>query len=216
MKRRDFSAQLVGTAVALAASGKAMAQGGFTEGTHYVRLSQPAPVSLPSPEKKIEVVEFFWYECPHCNAFEPTLEPWVKKLPPDIAFRQVPVGFTARHQVGQKLFYALEEMGQLAAMHRRVFAAVHVQNRHMSTDADLISFVKDQGLDVAKFSDLLKSFQVNTKASRARQLVEAYKIDGVPAMGVNGRFYTSGSLAGTNERALAVTDFLIQRARQKA
>ena len=216
MKRRDFSTRLLGSAVALAASGYAAAQGGPVEGTHYVRLSQPAPVSLTGPDKKIEVVEFFWYECSHCNAFEPALEPWVKKLPSDVAFRQVPVGFTARHQLTQKLFYALEDMGQLQAMHRRVFAAIHVQNRHMSTEADLISFAKDQGLDVAKFTDLLKSFQVSTKASRARQLVDAYKIDGVPAMGVQGRFYTSGSLAGSNERALGITDYLIQRARQKA
>ena len=215
MKRRDFSTQLLGSAVALAASGHAVAQGGPVEGTHYVRLSQPAPVTLTGADKKIEVVEFFWYECSHCNAFEPVLEPWVKKLPPDVAFRQVPVGFTARHQLTQKLFYALEDMGQLQAMHRRVFAAIHVQNRHMSTEADVISFAKDQGLDVAKFTDLLKSFQVSTKASRARQLVDAYKIDGVPAMGVQGRFYTSGSLAGSNERALGITDYLIQRARQK-
>ena len=216
MKRREFSLQLAGAALALTASTAARAQGGPVEGTHYVRLSQPAPVSLPGADKRVDVVEFFWYECSHCNAFEPALEPWVKKLPPDVAFRQVPVGFTARHQMTQKLFYTLEEMGQLGAMHRRVFAAIHVQNRHMSTEADLVSFAKDQGLDSAKFSELLKSFQVATKASKARQLAEAYKIDGVPAMGVQGRFYTSGSLAGSNERALAVTDFLIQRARQKA
>ena len=193
-----------------------MAQGGPVEGTHYVKLQTPAPVTLPTPEKKIEVVEFFWYECPHCNQFEPLLESWVKKLPTDVAFRQVPVGFTARHQLHQKLFYALEEMGQLATLHRRIFAAIHVQSRRVSTEAEIMSFVKEQGVDMAKFGDAFKSFQVNTKATRAKQLSDAYKIDGVPALGIQGRYFTSGALAGSHEKALAVADFLIQRARKPA
>ena len=213
MNRRDFSIQLL---AGVAGTGLAQAQGGPVEGTHYVKLSQPAPVSLPSPDKKIEVVEFFWYECTHCNAFEPALEGWVKKLPADVAFRQVPVGFTARHQVGQKLFYALEEMGQLPALHRRIFAAVHVQNRRMGTEAEVMALMKDQGVDMGKFTDAYKSFQVNTKANRAKQLTDAYKIDGVPALGIQGQFFTSGSLAGGSEKVLAVADFLIARARQKA
>jgi thiol:disulfide interchange protein DsbA len=212
MNRRDFAL----TVAALGAGGIARAQGGPVEGTHYVRLSQPAPVTLPGPEKKVEVVEFFWYECPHCNAFEPLLEAWVKRLPADVAFRQVPVGFTARHQVHQRLFYALEEMGQLQAMHRRLFAAIHVQNRRVSNESEIMAFVKDQGLDVAKFGEAFKSFSVSAKAGRAKQLTDAYKIDGVPALGIHGRFYTSGALAGNHERALAVADFLIQRSRQRS
>jgi protein dithiol oxidoreductase (disulfide-forming) len=219
MKRREFTHQLAGVAglagLGLVCTGPAMAQGGPIEGTHYVKLQTPATVSLPSADKKIEVVEFFWYECPHCHQFEPLLENWVKKLAPDVAFRQVPVGFTARHQVHQKLYYALEAMGQLDTLHRRIFAAIHVQNRRLSTEAEVMAFVKDQGVDMAKFGDVFKSFQVNTKATRAKALTDAYKIDGVPAMGIHGRFFTSGALAGTHERALAVSDFLIQRARQQ-
>ena len=214
MKRREFTHQLVALG-GLGLSGQVAAQGGPVEGTHYVKLQTPAPVSLPAG-KKIEVVEFFWYECPHCNQFESLLEGWVKKLPADVAFRQVPVGFTARHQQHQKLFYALEEMGQLATLHRRIFAAIHVQNRRMSTEPEIMAYVKDQGLDMAKFGDAFKSFQVNTKATRAKTLTEAYKIDGVPALGIHGRFFTSGALTGSHDRALAVTDFLIQRARQVA
>jgi protein dithiol oxidoreductase (disulfide-forming) len=219
MKRRDFSKQLAGAGLGLAGlgmAGAARAQGGPVEGTHFVRLSQPAPVTLPSPDKKIEVVEFFWYECPHCNAFEPQLEAWAKRLPADVYFRQVPVGFTARHQVGQKLFYALEEMGQLQAMHKKIFAAIHVQNKRLSTEDDITAFVAANGVDRAKFTEAYRSFQVNTKANRARQLSDAYKIDGVPALGINGRYFTSGALAGSHERALAVADFLIERSRQKA
>jgi protein dithiol oxidoreductase (disulfide-forming) len=217
MKRRDFSMQLAGAGLGLAgltATGAARAQGGPVEGTHYVKLSQPAPVTLPSADKKIEVVEFFWYECPHCNAFEPLLEPWAKRLPADVAFRQVPVGFTARHQVGQKLFYALEEMGQLQALHRKIFAAIHVQNRRLSTEADITAFVVANGVDGAKFTEAFRSFGVSTKANRARALSDAYKIDGVPAMGINGQFFTSGALAGSHERALAVADYLIGQSRK--
>jgi len=217
MKRRDFSKHLAGTGLAWAWTAPARAQAAApVEGQHYVRLSTQAPVTLPSADKKVEVVEFFWYGCGHCYAFEPAVEAWAKRLPPDVAFRQVPVGFAAPHQLHQKLFYALEEMGQLAGMSKRVFAAIHQQGQRLSSESEIVAFATTNGLDGAKFSEAFKSFGVNTKVNRAKQLTEAYKIDGVPAIGVNGRFYTSGSLAGSNERALAVADFLIQRSRQKA
>lgn len=214
MKRRDFSIQLAGAGLGLAAAPLVHAQGAPVEGTHYVRLGQPAPVTLPSPDKKIEVVEFFWYECPHCNVFEPLLENWVKRLPADVSFRQVPVGFTARHQAAQKMFYALEAMGQLPALHRKIFAAIHVQNRRLNTEADMTAFVSANGVDGAKFTEAFRSFQVATAANKARQLTDAYRIDGVPAMGIHGRFFTSGALAGSHERALVVADFLIQQVRR--
>jgi thiol:disulfide interchange protein DsbA len=216
MKRRDFSKALAAGGLGLGPwlAGAARAQGGPVEGTHYLRLSQPAPVTLPSPDKKVEVVEFFWYECPHCNTFEPMLQAWAKKLPADVYFHQVPVGFTARHQVAQKAFYALEEMGQLEAMHARVFAAIHVQRQRLMTEKAYVDFVASQGLDGEKFGALMRSFSVATKANRARQLSDAYRVDGVPSIGVQGRFYTSATLAGDYERTLAVTDHLIQVARK--
>ena len=214
MKRRDFSIQMAGAGLGLATAGLARAQGAPVEGTHYVRLSQPAPVTLPSADKKVEVVEFFWYECGHCNTFEPMLEAWVAKLPADVAFRQVPVGFSARHQLAQKLYYALEEMGQLEALHKRIYAAVHVQGQRLTSEKDIIALVVANGVDSAKFATAFRSFSVNTKASRARQLSDAYKIDGTPAIGIQGRYYTSATLAGGHERALAVTNYLIDRSRK--
>ena len=216
MQRRDFSLQLAGAGLGLVMTGLAHAQVAPKEGTHYVKLSTPAPVTLPSPDKKIEVVEFFWYGCPHCYAFEPTLEVWVKKLPADVSFRQVPVGFMAPHQLHQKLFYALEEMGQLPAMHRKVFNAIHQQNKRLGSESEIIAFANASGVDGAKLAEAMKSFSVSTKANRAKQLADAYKIDGVPALGINGRFYTSATLAGSHERAVAVADFLIQLSRTKA
>lgn len=213
MKRRDFSLHLGSAAVALALAPAARAQGTPTEGRDYVKLSQPAPVATLPAGKKVEVVEFFWYECPHCNTFEPLLEPWAAALPADVAFRRVPVGFTARHVVAQKLFYALEEMGQLPALHRKVFAAVHGQGMRIGSEADAANLVATLGVDKAKFGESFRSFQVNTKATKARQLSDAYKIDGVPALGIQGRYFTAASLAGSHQQALAVADFLIKRSR---
>lgn len=213
MNRRDFSIQLGVAGLGLTLVGQAQAQAPV-EGTHFVKLSQRAPVSLPGPDKKIEVVEFFWYECPHCFAFEPVLDGWTKKLPADVAFRRVPVGFTARHQVAQKLFYALEEMGQLANAHRKIFNAIHGQGQRLTNESDALALATAAGVDGAKFSETFKSFGVNTKATKARQLSDAYKIDGVPALGIDGRFFTSAALAGGHDRAVSVADYLIDRARK--
>jgi thiol:disulfide interchange protein DsbA len=165
------------------------------------------------PGKKVEVVEFFWYGCPACNAFEPMLEAWKQKLPADVAFRRVPVGFSVPHQLHQRLYYALERMGQLDALHKRVFAAMHVQGNRMLTEKEVLAWVAAQGIDGEQFAGLMRSMPVDSRARQARLLTEAYKIDGVPSMGIHGRFFTSGTLAGNFDRALAVTDFLVQRVR---
>jgi thiol:disulfide interchange protein DsbA len=213
MKRREFAASLGTVALALAAP--ARAQNNPVEGTHYVKLSQP--VSTIAPAGKVEVIEFFWYGCPHCNAFEPALEAWVKKLPADVAFRRVPVAFREEPFVAhQRIYFALEAMGQVEAMHRKVFYAIHNDKQRLASPADIQAFMTKNGLDGAKFMDAYNGFSVQAKTKQARQLAEAYKIDGVPALGIQGRFFTSGTLAGTPERALEVTNFLIERSRKNA
>ncbi len=217
MNRRDFSAQLVGLglgATALSASLPAQAQGQPVEGTQYVRLGTLAPVSAPAG--KIEVIEFFWYGCPHCNAFEPTLDAWQKKLPADVAFRRVPVAFREAFTPHQQIFYALEAMDKVEAMHRRVFYAIHNDRQRLEKPEEIAAFMEKHGIDRAKFLEIYNSFSVQTKAKQATRLAEAYKIDGVPAMGIHGRFFTSGTLAGSPEKALLVTEFLVQSLRKKA
>ena len=212
MHRREFSTALLG-ASALAIGLPAAAQGGPVEGTHYVRLGQPLPVTAPAG--KVEVVEFFWYGCPHCNVFEPMLEAWAKKLPADVSFRRVPVAFRDEpFGTHQRIYYALETLNQVEAMHRKVFYAIHNDRQKLDKPADIAAFMTKNGLDGAKFVEVMNSFGVQTKARQAKQLAEAYKIDGVPALGVQGRFYTSGSLAGSPEQSLRVTDFLIERSRK--
>jgi protein dithiol oxidoreductase (disulfide-forming) len=215
MKRREFTAKLLAATAGTAALSQgtlSQAQGAPAEGKQYVRLSQPLPAATGG---KIEVIEFFWYGCPHCNDFEPMLDAWSKKLPADVLFRRVPVAFRDEpFGSHQRIFYALEAMGQVEAMHRKVFYAIHVDRQRLDKPADISAFMAKNGLDGAKFLDVFNSFSVQTKARQAKQLSESYKIDGVPALGIQGRYYTSGSLAGSTERALQVTDFLIQQARK--
>jgi thiol:disulfide interchange protein DsbA len=214
MKRRDFSLQLAGAGLGLAVAGAARAQGVPVEGQQFARLQTPAPVTLPSAQKKVEVIEFFSYACPHCSAFDPTMEAWIKQLPPDVYFHYVPVGFIG--PALQKMFYALEEIGQREAMHRKVFAALHVEHKRLNTESEITAFLVANGVDGRKYGDAYKSFAVNTKLSRGQQLVNAYKVDSVPMIGVQGRYTTSPAQTGTHERTLPVMDYLIQRARQGA
>ena len=212
MKRREFS---FGTAAALAATGLALpahAQRKYTEGKEYQPIDKRAPVE--APQGKLEVVEFFWYACPHCNAFEPKLEAWVKKIPADVAFRRVPVAFRDDMVPQQRLFYVLEAMGKLDEVHRKVFHAIHVEKQALNREDLITAWVDKQGVDKAKFAELYNSFAVSTKARKATQLQDAYRIEGVPSLGIAGRYLTSGDMAGTVDNALLVTDYLIAEARK--
>ncbi|KGM40649.1 DSBA oxidoreductase [Aquabacterium sp. NJ1] len=218
MNRREFSIQTLG-AVGLGMGanllpGLALAQGGEpVEGTHYVKLSQAAPTAAPAG--KIEVVEFFWYGCPHCNHFEPYLAAWAAKLPADVFFRRVPVAFRENpFGIHQRLFYALEAMGLLPTLHAKVFHAIHEEGLKLDKPELIGDFIAKQGVDKAKFLAVMDSFGVQTKCRQARTLADAYKIDGVPTVGIAGLYYTSVGLNGTPEKALATTDFLINKARK--
>jgi thiol:disulfide interchange protein DsbA len=216
VNRRDFSASLVvGAAGALALAGTASAQSPTpTEGTQFARVDPPVPPIAPG--NKIEVIEFFSYACPHCNAFEPTLEAWAKKLPADVAFRRVPVPFLMNFENFMRTYYALETLGQVDAMQRKVFAAVHVERLRLDKPADIAALMAKNGLDAAKFTSIFNSFSVASSVTRAKKLMAAYKIDSVPTIAVQGRWATSPASAGGLEQATAVTDYLIQRARAKA
>jgi protein dithiol oxidoreductase (disulfide-forming) len=217
MKRRDFSLQLAASGLGLTLANSAQAQSPAgpapAEGKDFIKLQSPAAVNLPSPQKKIEVIEFFWYGCPHCFAFEPVLLPWSKQLPADVHFHAMPFAFIGPVE-HQKLFYALEELGQREALQGKIFNAIHVQKKTLNTEAEIGAFVIANGVDGVKFAEAFKSFAVTTKLGRGKQLSSAYKIDGVPALGVHGRFFTSPALTGSSERALTVVDHLIKRARQ--
>ena len=209
MNRREFGLN----ASVLALAGLALpagAQGGPVEGKDFMRVAQPVPMT----GDKVEVVEFFGYWCPHCHAFEPALDAWVKKLPATVNFRRMPVAFNAAQEPAQRLYFGIEALGLVDTLHRKVFAAMHVERKRLDKDSEIADFAKSSGVDPAKLQDAMKSFSVATKMRQSRQLSEAYRIDGVPTLGIHGRFMTSPSIAGSQERALAVADALIAQARK--
>ena len=215
MKRRDFSIGVLGAGLAAGGFGPAWAQAGGVpvEGKDYVKLGQPAAVAAPG---KVEVIEFFWYGCPHCNAFEPSLDAWQKKLPADVAFRRVPVAFRDEPYVAhQRIFYALDEMKLVEQMHRKVFYAIHNDHQRLDKPADIAAFMGKNGVDGNQFLAHYNGFSMQSKLAQAAQLAKAYRIDGVPSVGVQGRYFTSPSMAGNHERALTVADWLIQQSRGK-
>ena len=210
MKRREFSRAAAGAAVVSSAWFSPLVQAQAKKpqaGTDYQALDARAPVDAPAG--KIEVVEFFWYNCPHCNAFEPMLDAWSKKLPKDVVLRRVPVAFQDSFAPQQRLFYALEAMGLLEKLHAKVFAAIHGDRVNLTKGEAIVEWVSRQGVDKAKFLEQYNSFSVASKVTRATQLQNAYKVEGVPALGVAGRYYTDGSMAHSMERALQVVESLV-------
>ena len=206
MNRRDFPLHLAGLAGLLALSGPALAQGAPVEGKDFQRVSPPVPMA---PTGKVEVVEFFWYGCPHCNALEPSLEAWVKRLPSNVHFERVAATFSPMHSYHARIYYALELMGKVEAFHTKVFAAIHVQHQRLDKDADVAAFFTAQGLDGQKVLQTMKSFTVEGKLRQAKALAQGYKIDGVPTLGIQGRFTTSAAMTGSEPRLYATADMLI-------
>ena len=184
------------------------------DGAEYISLDQAVPTE--GGPGKVDVVEFFWYSCPHCNAFEPLLEAWLSKLPKNVHFRRVPVMFRPTFEPQQRLFYVLEAMGKLPELHKKVFYAIHVEKQTLDSVDQVANWVAKQGVDKAKFLEQYNSFPVVTKGRRATQLQEQYKVDGVPSLGIAGKYFTSGTLAGTMQRALQVTDYLVAQASKGA
>jgi len=215
MNRREFSAgaACILGAAALGLPGALWAQAKKPEdGVEYLTLDKR--VNTDAPPGKVEVIEFFWYSCPHCNAFEPKLNAWIQKLPGDVVIKRVPVAFRDDFVPQQRLYYTLEAMGKVDQLHDKVFHAIHVDRNPLAREEQITAWVETQGLDKAKFSELYRSFSVSTKARRAAQLQDQFKVTGVPALGIAGRWYTDGELSRNMDRALQVTDYLVAEARK--
>ncbi len=211
MKRRLFSTAML-SVTTLMGTASAWAQQAFRSGKDYITLERP--VATEAGSGKIEVLEFFWYSCPHCNQFEPAFEQWVKNAPKDVVVRRVPVAFRDDFVPQQRLYYTLEAMNLVEKMHIRVFTAIHGEKLMLNSDASVLAWAEKQGIDKAKFAETYKSFGVATKAKRAVQLQNDFKIEGVPSLGVARPFYIDGTLAGSMPRALQVADALIAQTRQ--
>jgi thiol:disulfide interchange protein DsbA len=208
MNKREFSALL--GALALAPATTAFAQPQPDEGIDYKVLREPLPTSSPG---KIEVLEFFWYSCPHCYHLEPHLAKWKASLPSDVVFKKVHVAF--RGDTQQKLFYTLEALNKAEQLNARVFDEIHQRGKAMGMLMEISEWAKTQGIPVAQFESTWNSFGVQTQQKRANALVAGYKIEGVPTFGINGRYVTSPAMVGgSHARALQVVNHLIAQERK--
>lgn len=182
-------------------------------GVEYRELATPQPNDTAG---KIEVIEFFWYGCPHCYNFEPVLESWVKKMPKDTQFRRVPAIFNEEWRQAARGYYALEAVGEVDRLHKALFDAVHQDTRlKVGNEAALTEWLGKKGVDTKKFTAAYRSFGVESKVKRAEQLTQAFKIEGVPAMAVNGSYVVMTDNIKSLDQIVAVSDYLIDQARKK-
>ncbi len=216
MKRRDFSLAAISAATMAGLPLAAQAQGTGAakpvEGKDYLSLDKRVPTDVGTG--KIEVIEFFWYSCPHCNSFEPQFAAWVKAAPKDVVVQRVPVRFRDDFEGQQRAYYVFESLNLVDVMHAKLFHAIHVERQQLNNAQALAAWANKNGLPEKKFMDTFNSFGVATKARRATQLQDAFKVQGVPALGIAGRFYTDGGLAQSMDRALQVADYLIGEVRR--
>ncbi|PVZ10599.1 MULTISPECIES: thiol:disulfide interchange protein DsbA/DsbL [unclassified Pseudomonas] len=180
-------------------------------GKQYTVLDSPVPVSQPG---KIEVVELFWYGCPHCYAFEPYINPWIEKLPADVNFHRIPAMFGGIWDVHGQMFVTLETMGVEHNVHTAVFDAIHKEHKMFKTPEEMADFVATKGVDKNKFLETYNSFAVKGMVAKYKQLAQAYGVSGVPTMIVNGKYRFDLGSAGGPEEILKVADTLIEKERQ--
>ena len=178
----------------------------------YTELKPPQPTEAQG--KTVEVVEFFWYGCPHCYNLEPLIETWSKKLPPDVQFRRIPAVFNPRWAHDAAIFYTFEAMGVLDKLHKPFFDSIHRDHLRTDNEQAMTEWLQKNGVDSKKFFETMKSFSVQSKTRRAAQLSAAYKIDGTPAMAVQGRFTVSADQGRSREGMLDTVSYLVDMLRQ--
>jgi thiol:disulfide interchange protein DsbA len=189
-------------------------------GKDYTKLAAPQPVDTPAG--KIEVIEFFWYGCPHCKELDPLIETWKAKLGPDVVFKRVPVAFRDEFLPHTRLYYALVSLGLEDKLTPEIFNKIHgnnaeknVEKRYLLTPEAQADFLATKGVDKKKFLDAYNSFSTQSAMNRSQQLVKDYKIDGVPALIVQGKYETGPADTSSLPGTIQVLDYLIAQVRAK-
>ncbi|ODB84745.1 disulfide bond formation protein DsbA [Candidatus Thiodiazotropha endoloripes] len=167
------------------------------------------PVATSVADGKVEVLEFFWYGCPHCYHMEPDLESWLKAKPENVEFVRVPAPLNSRWTAHAQFFYTAEILGLTEKLHTPLFAAIHDKKRKIYDKNALIDFAVEQGVDKEKFTEAWNSFGVYVKVQNAKKLGQRYQLDGVPAIAVNGKYLTSGSRAGSYSKMFEIVSQLV-------
>ena len=182
-------------------------------GDNYAVVANPQPSENP---RRVEVIEVFSYACPHCFDLEPVLAKWERKLPKDVAFIRMPAVSNPKWLALGKFYYALEALGKVGELHADALNAYHLHDVDLADEKIALNWVAKQGIDSGKFKAAFDSFSVQAKTGRARQLLAAYGISGVPAVVVGGKYMTSTAMAGGQEAMLAVVDYLVRKVRKES
>jgi thiol:disulfide interchange protein DsbA len=183
----------------------------WKEGVNYTRTVPAQPTAVPNGQ--VEVLEFFWYACPHCSAIDPLVESWKKTKPAYISFSRVHVMWNEGHRSLARLYYTLDSMGKLDQLHTEVFKEIHVNgnplvagdpNNASESERIQTAFVTKHGISESDFKKAYHSFAVETALQRADELVQRYRIDGVPTFVVNGKYVADVRSADGQERLLSL------------
>jgi protein dithiol oxidoreductase (disulfide-forming) len=185
----------------------------YQEGQHFSTLTSAQGTS--SSAGKIEVAEVFWYGCSHCYNLEPVLTDWVKKLPADVSFVRIPVMWNPTNEIHGRIYYTAEALGKLDRINPAMFKAIHVENRPLTEEKDILEFFEQNGVSAADFNKTFRSFAVESALKRAKDLTVKYKVRGVPLLVIDGKYTTDGPKIRSHQDLLAVTEELVQRERQK-
>ena len=179
----------------------------YVEGKHYKRIDQAKTID----GNNIEVLEFFWYGCPHCYSFEPYISKWKKGKTANVEFVRVPATFQPLWTLHARAYYAFQMLGVGEKVHPKFFSEIHNKKNYMKTFDALAVFAQDNGVDRSEFIDAMNSFTVESNVRKAQKLVNSYKLSGVPAIAVNGKYMVSASMAGSYENMIRIMNFLIEK-----
>jgi thiol:disulfide interchange protein DsbA len=184
---------------------------GPVEGQDYKVLANPQPTRNKA---QIEVIEFFWYGCPHCNNLHLPLKSWLKSKPDDVDFRYVPAIFRGNWEPGAKIYYTLETMGGMDDLHDKIYDAIHRDKINLNDEATLFGWLEKQGVDRDKFVKIYHSFTMQNQIARSKQMMQQYQLSGVPILVVEGKYLVSGKPGGAPQDTVATLEKVIDMARK--
>lgn len=187
------------------------AQGLPRDGKEFTTLNPP---QANSSNDKVDVLEFFWYGCPHCYAFQAAVLEWEKSKAPDVLFKRVPVAFSPDREPHSRLYYALEALGLVDKLHQQVFYAIHKDRNPLLKPDDIAAFMEKQGVNRKQWLDTYNSFGVVSRAQAARKLIDTYRIQGTPELAIGGRYRTAPSLTNGADGAINTVNYLVAQVRK--
>jgi len=201
MKKLLIFVMLISTSV----SGVVQAQALFTEGKDYKKITEQPTDS----GDKIEILEFFWYGCPHCYQFEPRIQSWKKTKPKNVVFKRVPAVFRPIWKIHARMYYALQVLGVGEKLHTVIFDAMHKEKLKLDKEEDVVNFLAKHGVDKKEFKEVYSSFSIDQMVRKANKQSKAYGLSGVPTIGVNGKYVITGPMAVSYENLIKIMDYLI-------